>query len=68
MYLYIEMYHQVRAKDGSKGVVVFICSFEFDNIFNEFTNKNLIGRFHIINNDNIIIATLEKKTAAFKCR
>lgn len=58
---YIEMYHQVRAEDGSKGVVVFICSFEFDNIFNEFTNKNLIGRFHIINNDNIIIATLEKK-------
>lgn len=57
---YIEMYHQVRAEDGSKGVVAFICSFEFDNIFNEFTNKNLIGRFYIINNDNIIIATLEK--------
>ena len=58
---YIEMLFPVRAENGEKGTAVFICSFEFDEIFNLFTNKNLMGRFHIINKDNIITATLEKK-------
>ena len=58
---YIEMLFPLRAENGEKGTAVFICSFEFDDIFNLFTNKNLTGRFHIINNDNIITATLEKK-------
>ena len=55
------MLFPLRAENGEKGTAVFICSFEFDDIFNLFTNKNLTGRFHIINNDNIITATLEKK-------
>ena len=58
---YIEMLFPLRAENSEKGTAVFICSFEFDDIFNLFTNKNLTGRFHIINNDNIITATLEKK-------
>lgn len=55
------MLFPLRAENSEKGTAVFICSFEFDDIFNLFTNKNLTGRFHIINNDNIITATLEKK-------
>ena len=55
------MLFPLRAENGEKGTAVFICSFEFDDIFNLFTNKNLTGRFHIINNDNIITDTLEKK-------
>ena len=57
----MEMIYPVTLSNGEKGVLSFVFEFNFDDIFTTFTNQKLDGRFHIINENNIITATLEKK-------
>ena len=58
---FMEMIYPVTLSNGEKGVLSFVFEFNFDDIFTTFTNQKLDGRFHIINENNIITATLEKK-------